>query len=535
MQLLFWFVTGLATSRPVHIKMHPKDHDMPIPDWEYYSIVVTIIFLVLLGGLVAGLTIGLMSIDSTNLAILKSSGTPSEKIYAARIEPIRKNGHLLLVTLLLVNTIVNESLPILFDLLHFTGIKAVLFSTGLIVLFGEILPQAVCTKYGLQIGAFLALPVRFLIAVMYVIAYPISALLDWLLGHKEGNIYSSAGLKELVALHGEDKEGPLSKDEVSILRAVLDLRHKTVGDIMTSLENVFMLSIDGKLDRATIQRIVKAGHSRIPIHLGDDRHQVLGTLLVKQLILNDPDDETPLTALKLRKVLKVRCDTPLYDMLHLFESGSSHMALVVDDIETPVFSTKEVGGTFDHIENHMATISPRWNPFPEERPYTTLGILTLEDLIEELIGEEIIDETDVYVNMATKTRVQSRSRRHNSPFKSKRYASTLGVPELDLDGDSCTENEEERKPLLAHSSPIEGSSQGPSAISTQLFNLPQAMLDHKRKPSDKSKREKKVFFDAVDLASDLQEEIRSSVNSTPTMKPTLNVKSHTGLREGSSQ
>src|SRR5687768_3661941 len=88
-------------------------HGDPIPDWEYWVVVGTIICLVLIGGLVAGLTIGLMSLDSTNISILKLSGTPRERLYAERIEPIRKNGHLLLVTLLLVNTVVNETLPIL--------------------------------------------------------------------------------------------------------------------------------------------------------------------------------------------------------------------------------------------------------------------------------------------------------------------------------------------------------------------------------------------------------------------------------------
>ena len=227
----------------------------PIPPLEYASIVAAIVVLVLIGGLVAGLTIGLMSIDSTNLTILKMSGTASEKRYAERIEPIRKNGHLLLVTLLLVNTVVNETLPILFDSIHFTGYKAVLSSTILIVLFGEIIPQAVCSRYGLQIGAFFAIPVRILILGLYLISYPIARLLDFLLGHKAGLIYRHAGLKELVALHGEDQAGPLSKDEVSILRAVLDLRGKTVKDVMTAIDDVFMFSLSEKLDRSTIEKV----------------------------------------------------------------------------------------------------------------------------------------------------------------------------------------------------------------------------------------------------------------------------------------
>lgn len=84
-------------------------------------------------------------------------------------------------------------------------------------------------------------------------------MLDWLLGHKEGNIYRHAGLKELVALHGEDQSGPLSKDEVSILRAVLDLRSKTVKDVMTALNDVFMFSVSEKLDVKTCEKVLHRG------------------------------------------------------------------------------------------------------------------------------------------------------------------------------------------------------------------------------------------------------------------------------------
>ena len=78
-----------------------------------------------------------MSLDETNLSILKASGTPKEQAYAARIEPIRKKAHLLLVTLLLGNTIVNETLPVLMHEIHLEGAYAVAISTALIVIFGE--------------------------------------------------------------------------------------------------------------------------------------------------------------------------------------------------------------------------------------------------------------------------------------------------------------------------------------------------------------------------------------------------------------
>ncbi|KAK9763091.1 hypothetical protein K7432_010548, partial [Basidiobolus ranarum] len=158
--------------------------------WLYLS---GAIFLVLFGGLVAGLTLGLMSLDQTNLHILATSGDEKQKKYAARIQPIRENGHLLLVTLLLTNTLVNETLPILFDsLFGGGGFTAILVSTGLIVLFGEIIPQSVCSRHGLRVGAFFAWPVRILIWIMWIIAYPIACLLDWVLGEHHGVIYRRA-------------------------------------------------------------------------------------------------------------------------------------------------------------------------------------------------------------------------------------------------------------------------------------------------------------------------------------------------------
>lgn len=114
-----------------------KIPEEPIEPLEFWLILFFASLLVVIGGIFAGLTIGLMSLDATNLSILMASGTPKQKKYAQRIEPIRKNTHLLLVTLLLGNTIVNESLPVLLHAIRLDGYQAVLLSTALIVLFGE--------------------------------------------------------------------------------------------------------------------------------------------------------------------------------------------------------------------------------------------------------------------------------------------------------------------------------------------------------------------------------------------------------------
>lgn len=73
-----------------------------------------------------------------------------------------------------------------------------------------------------------------------------------------------AELKELVSLHCEDVAGPLTRDEVSIMRAVLELRDKNVTDVMMALENVFMLPFEGKLDNDLLQKVnTQSTHSKI--------------------------------------------------------------------------------------------------------------------------------------------------------------------------------------------------------------------------------------------------------------------------------
>ncbi|KAG1063324.1 hypothetical protein G6F42_027231 [Rhizopus arrhizus] len=150
--------------------------------------------LVLTGGAFAGLTLGLMGMDETNLHVLIQSGTESEKKYAKQVLKLLSRGkHWVLVTLLLSNVIVNETLPIILDGVLGGGWKAVVISTALIVIFGEVIPQSICVRYGLAIGAKASGMVLALMYIMYPIAYPTALLLDFFLGESHGTIYKKAG------------------------------------------------------------------------------------------------------------------------------------------------------------------------------------------------------------------------------------------------------------------------------------------------------------------------------------------------------
>ncbi|KAI9321357.1 hypothetical protein BX666DRAFT_2017383 [Dichotomocladium elegans] len=323
------------------------------------------VVLVLLGGIFAGLTLGLMGLDETHLQVLIASGTPSERINAKKVLTLLERGkHWVLVTLLLSNVVVNETLPIILDKVLGGGWKAIVISTALIVIFGE----SICVRYGLAIGAKTAGMVLVLMYIMYPIAYPTALLLDHFLGASHGTVYKKAGLKTLVSLHQavnpSDVEA-LTSDEVTIIGAVLDLRSKSVSKVMTPIDDVFTLSINDTLDAEVVDKILSAGYSRIPIHSPGEKTNFVGMLLTKRLITYDPEDAWPVSNFQLSTLPETGPDTSCLDILNFFQEGKSHMALV----------SNNPGGIRG-----------------------ALGVITLEDVIEELIGEEIIDETDVYVD-----------------------------------------------------------------------------------------------------------------------------------------
>eukprot|EP00757_Euglenozoa_sp_SAG-D1_P012620 gene12620-3702_t len=103
--------------------------------------VMVVLGLVTVAGIAAGLTLGMFSLDIMKLKILTKQGTIKEQKYAKRLIPILENQHLLLVSLLLVDVACSEALPLFIHKLFPSEITAIIFSVGLMLMFGEILPQ----------------------------------------------------------------------------------------------------------------------------------------------------------------------------------------------------------------------------------------------------------------------------------------------------------------------------------------------------------------------------------------------------------
>uniref|UniRef100_UPI0040535BB9 Metal transporter n=1 Tax=Danio rerio TaxID=7955 RepID=UPI0040535BB9 len=158
--------------------------------------------------------------------------------------------------------------------------------------------------------------------------------------------------------------GPLGS--LNIIQGALELRTKTVEDVMTPLRDCFMISGDAILDFATMSEIMESGYTRIPVYEGERCH-IVDLLFVKDLAFVDPDDCTPLktiTKFYSHPLHFVFNDTKLDAMLEEFKKGKSHLAIV------------------QRVNNEG-----EGDPF-----YEVLGIVTLEDVIEEIIKSEILDE-----------------------------------------------------------------------------------------------------------------------------------------------
>lgn len=177
--------------------------------------------LVVMSAIFSGLTLGLLSLDKTGLQILAEAGTPIERARAKHIMPLRANGNLLLCTLLIGNVVVNSYLSIL--LAGFSsGVVGLLVSTGLIVILGEIVPQAVCSRHGILVGTYTRHLTWTFLFCFYPFAKPISMVLDWALGAEIGTLYSKDELKRLLQLHVEDpnnesKETGITRDDHNLL------------------------------------------------------------------------------------------------------------------------------------------------------------------------------------------------------------------------------------------------------------------------------------------------------------------------------
>jgi len=310
-----------------------------------------IALLLTLSALFSGLTLGFLGLDKSELERKRKLG--NEK--AEAVYEVRKNNNLLLVTLLVGNVLVNAVLSVL--LASFTsGVVAVAFSTFLIVIFGEIIPQAFFAKYALEVGYFFVPIVRFLLIVFYPIAFPIAWILEKVMGKEDDTIWSKEELAEVIKSHEDSDHSELDSDEEKVILGALTYSDKKAGEVMTPKEDCFLLSEGTMLTESVLRDIKQRGHTRVPIYYKKQRN-IVGVLFTKDLITLH--ETKPLGGVyRPDTILQANTNEALDDLLNKFIRNRIHMAYVVN------------------ADNKF------------------VGLITLEDIAEEIINTEIHDETD---------------------------------------------------------------------------------------------------------------------------------------------
>jgi len=191
----------------------------------------------------------------------------------------------------------------------------------------------------------------------YPVAKPLQLLLDNLLKDESPYLQSRQELGIMISEHLNVKESELDNDEVEIIRGALQLSEKRVRDIMTKIRNVFWLTPTTVIDGTMIDQIKEHGFSRIPI-FDKNLTRCYGILLMKDLV--DIDfDEDPQT---------------------------------VEDL--PLYPTQLIGSMTALDTMFRKFINSGTHLIPIERDDAIVGVVSIEDLIEEIVGHEIEDETD---------------------------------------------------------------------------------------------------------------------------------------------
>ncbi|EPY19812.1 CBS and cyclic nucleotide-binding protein domain-containing protein [Strigomonas culicis] len=252
---------------------------------------------------------------------------------------------------------------------HIHGWMATAISTALTTLGGEVIPQALMSAHALQVGSKSAIIVKFFVFIFCPVCKPLSLLLDKFIGKDPGQIYERNELKKLMFMHAaRSAESGIGAGEVDLMVGAMELHEKTVMEVMTPINEVLMLEANERLNEEVIQLISDQGHSRIPVYQ-TSKNNIIGVLFAKDLLMANPRENTKV--LLLVKFYNRRChivpsETKLISMLKYFQTGRSHIALVQE------VQQRSYGDPY----------------------YEVKGLVTMEDVIEELIHSEIFDEYD---------------------------------------------------------------------------------------------------------------------------------------------
>ncbi len=244
--------------------------------------------------------------------------------------------------------------------------------TILILILSEIIPKTIGVLYNRSFSVFLAVPLRLLVVIFYPLIKSTSFIVDFLGKNKAvGPDTSEEDLRALASL--TRKSGVLKQFEERYINNILTLDSKTVREVMTPRTVIFSLPQDKSVSEVWDEKNIWP-YSRVPVYENQDPEEVIGIVYRREVLESLAEGKGDMQLKELMKPAHFTLESLTLDrVLVKFLGSRIHLAVVLD----------EYGGLS--------------------------GLITLEDILEEILGREIIDETDQVANM----RELALQRKHN--------------------------------------------------------------------------------------------------------------------------
>ena len=342
--------------------------------WQYK--LGFLFFLFVLSAFFSGSEVALFSLDKKKLQNTFESNLLIRRYLQNLLDFPRR----LLVTILLGNTVINVAASIIavslaIDYSHSSGFPRnlaltieIICLTFCILIFGELIPKIWAAKNPVAFAKLISIPLYWLNVLLFPIAEILTEAIRSLIGmlklDKRKSAILSDEITELANLGHE--RGTIVEEEHGLISSIVNFRSVAVHEVMTPRVDIVSVSAETNFNEM-LEIIIKTGHSRIPLY-HEDLDEIIGIVFSKDILpyIKNVESRVNFSLTKIaRKAMFIPRTKLISSLMHEFQEKKMHLAIVVD----------EYGGT--------------------------AGLITLEDIIEEILGE-IRDEYDKEENPVTK-------------------------------------------------------------------------------------------------------------------------------------
>lgn len=334
---------------------------------------VSVAFVLIISALCSLSEASLYAIRITQVRDLEQQGSSAGETLAR----FKKNMEKPITAILIVNTVSNTAGAAVAgaqaqEVFHDKRL-VLIFSIGFtlaVLILAEILPKVIGVVYNQPIARYVALPWAFMIRVMFPLVWLAQRASQWI--KPSDRVFSAPEdeIEFLAAIGAE--EGSIYPLEARLVKNVLNLNEVRANEIMTPRAVVFKLPAQMKL-REVAKNVKQWTHSRIPLYDEKDPEKWVGVVRTREILSRLANDEFDLTLREISQPMKFRSEkTPGHVLLQIFLRQRSHILGVEDEYGSIV------------------------------------GVVTLEDVLESLIGQEIVDEADLEKDMQELARERHR-------------------------------------------------------------------------------------------------------------------------------